>query len=488
MKKFAAILILLFSFFFFSGQTEAKGEGQLILINKANNKLAYYNEGKMVKTFKVATGRKRSYTPEGKFKIVTKIVNRPYYKENIPGGHPRNPLGDRWMGINARGTYGTTYAIHGNNNPSSIGTYASSGCIRMYDSDVRWLYGQVKKYTPVIISHSSKSFDAIAASNGYVPKSTIGKVTVSKKSPQLKHTAVTINASASAGYSPSFKYSVHDGKKWTTLKNYSANKSVKWTPTKAGSYKLKVEVKSKQSKNAFDAQKIISYNIFETASIKSVKTDKASPQLKNTNINLSAVSNNNANNLFQYSYSTDGGKKWTVVKKYSSSAKINWKPAVPGQYKIKVQTKHKWSKNAYDHERTIAYNIYDDAVLTSFTTDKGKETIQPVNTDITFLANSNNNANNLFRYSYSTDGGKTWTTINDYSTSTEIKWTPKTPGEYKIRVQIKHKLSNKAQSTYVDFNILSLAELTGNTSVTGRLERNAQGDTANGTEEDEAGS
>ncbi|MCG3017628.1 L,D-transpeptidase, partial [Escherichia coli] len=81
-----------------------------IVINKANNQLAYYKNNKLVRTFSVATGRTNSLTPEGKFRIVNKIVNRPYYTGKIPGGDPRNPLGNRWMGINARGTNGTTYA------------------------------------------------------------------------------------------------------------------------------------------------------------------------------------------------------------------------------------------------------------------------------------------------------------------------------------------------------------------------------------------
>lgn len=142
-------------------------EFQLIIINKSNNQLAYYENSKLKKTFTVATGRQASYTPEGKFKVVNKIVNRPYYKEKIPGGDPRNPLGNRWIGLNARGTWGDTYAIHGNNNPSSIGKYVSSGCIRMYDEEVEWLFKQVKVNTPVIITSSGKAFNSIASANGY---------------------------------------------------------------------------------------------------------------------------------------------------------------------------------------------------------------------------------------------------------------------------------------------------------------------------------
>ncbi|MBT2719819.1 L,D-transpeptidase family protein [Bacillus sp. ISL-46] len=167
MKKLSIIFVLLFSVFLFTSQADASGGSQLIIINKKTNTLAFYDSGKLVRTFSVATGRSRSLTPEGTFRIVTKIVNRPYYKLKIPGGDPRNPLGSRWLGLEARGTYGTTYAIHGNANENSIGTYASSGCVRMHNSEVRWLYSHVNNYTLVIITHSNSSFDSIAKANGY---------------------------------------------------------------------------------------------------------------------------------------------------------------------------------------------------------------------------------------------------------------------------------------------------------------------------------
>ncbi|ETI66592.1 L,D-transpeptidase family protein [Neobacillus vireti] len=167
MKKISVIFVLLFSIFFFTTQTDAAGSSQLLIINKKINTLAYYDGGKLVKTFKVATGRSRDLTPEGNFRIVNKIVNRPYYTGNIPGGDPRNPLGNRWMGLEARGTYGTTYGIHGNANESSIGKYVSSGCVRMHNEEIRWLYDKIQMYTPVIITYSDSSFDAIAKANGY---------------------------------------------------------------------------------------------------------------------------------------------------------------------------------------------------------------------------------------------------------------------------------------------------------------------------------
>jgi lipoprotein-anchoring transpeptidase ErfK/SrfK len=126
---------------------------QFIMIDKSANKLYFFEEGKLIRSFPVATGKKPSYTPEGLFTIHEKIKNRPYYKEKIKGGDPRNPLGDRWLGLKVTRNGKTSYAygIHGNNNAKSIGKYVSAGCIRMHNKDVRWLFEQIRTSTPVYI-------------------------------------------------------------------------------------------------------------------------------------------------------------------------------------------------------------------------------------------------------------------------------------------------------------------------------------------------
>jgi lipoprotein-anchoring transpeptidase ErfK/SrfK len=64
----------------------------------------------------------------------------------IPGGSPRNPMGDAALTLR-----GGEYAIHGTNRPSSIGGFVSHGCIRMYNRDIRELYALVSVGTPVIV-------------------------------------------------------------------------------------------------------------------------------------------------------------------------------------------------------------------------------------------------------------------------------------------------------------------------------------------------
>ena len=68
----------------------------------------------------------------------------------MPGGIPENPLGVRAIYLFNRGG-DTGFRIHGTNAPSSIGTAASSGCIRMLNHEVSELYGKVRIGAKVVV-------------------------------------------------------------------------------------------------------------------------------------------------------------------------------------------------------------------------------------------------------------------------------------------------------------------------------------------------
>ena len=69
--------------------------------------------------------------------------------EFMPGGLD-NPLGARALYLG-----NTLYRIHGTNEPSTIGQFVSSGCIRMRNQDVIDLYRRVSVGTPVVVLNSS---------------------------------------------------------------------------------------------------------------------------------------------------------------------------------------------------------------------------------------------------------------------------------------------------------------------------------------------
>lgn len=131
--------------------TSGYATNTLIIVDKSSKRVNFYRNCKLVRSMPCAVGKPSTQTPSGKYRILEKIQNRPYYKDHIPGGDPRNPLGKYWLGI------GNGYALHGTNNEGSIGGAVSHGCIRMYNSDIQWLYSQAKQGTTVLIDNGSVS-------------------------------------------------------------------------------------------------------------------------------------------------------------------------------------------------------------------------------------------------------------------------------------------------------------------------------------------
>jgi lipoprotein-anchoring transpeptidase ErfK/SrfK len=126
-----------------------------IVINREQNRLYLYDRATLRRVFPVATGQSIYPTPKGVWHIVVKWRNPWWYPpvndawarglKPVPPG-PGNPLGTRWMGLDAPGV-----GIHGTDDPSSIGYSASHGCIRMQVPDAEWLFDHVSIGTTVYI-------------------------------------------------------------------------------------------------------------------------------------------------------------------------------------------------------------------------------------------------------------------------------------------------------------------------------------------------
>ena len=73
------------------------------------------------------------------------IARRPDLPSHMEGGIA-NPLGARAIYLGS-----SLYRIHGTNEPNTIGTNVSSGCIRLLNEDVADLYGRVRVGTKVLV-------------------------------------------------------------------------------------------------------------------------------------------------------------------------------------------------------------------------------------------------------------------------------------------------------------------------------------------------
>ena len=116
------------------------------------------------KRYLVAVG-KEGFSWSGTARIAMKKVNptwtpppemierTPKYAKwasGMPGGIAANPLGARALYL-FKGKGDTGFRIHGTNAPSSIGTAASSGCIRMLNHEVIDLYNMTPRGTKVVV-------------------------------------------------------------------------------------------------------------------------------------------------------------------------------------------------------------------------------------------------------------------------------------------------------------------------------------------------
>jgi len=111
-----------------------------LVVSIPDRKLAVIENDAIVSVFAVAVGAPDSPTPVGTFTIVNRIANPTYYKPGrVVGPGAANPLGTRWIGLNEKG-----YGIHGTDQPRSIGSAHSHGCIRLRNRDVERLFERVR--------------------------------------------------------------------------------------------------------------------------------------------------------------------------------------------------------------------------------------------------------------------------------------------------------------------------------------------------------
>jgi lipoprotein-anchoring transpeptidase ErfK/SrfK len=127
-----------------------------VIIDTGNTALYYVlGQGKAVR-YGVGVGRE-GFTWSGVQTITRKaewpdwhppaemVARQPYLPRFMAGG-PGNPLGARAMYLGS-----SVYRIHGTNDPSTIGKFVSSGCIRLTNEDVTDLFSRVNVGTKVVV-------------------------------------------------------------------------------------------------------------------------------------------------------------------------------------------------------------------------------------------------------------------------------------------------------------------------------------------------
>lgn len=128
-----------------------------LVINQPDLMLYRWEDGQVAAWYPISIGMiaSRWHTPLGRLQIISHVKNPVWHRPDWAGGGEvpagrRNPLGDRWMGLNYPG-----YGIHGTSDSRSIGRTVSHGCIRMFPPHIHELFENAAVGMPVDISYET---------------------------------------------------------------------------------------------------------------------------------------------------------------------------------------------------------------------------------------------------------------------------------------------------------------------------------------------
>lgn len=85
----------------------------------------------------------------------SEMIDRQPYLPRFMAGGPSNPMGARALYLGS-----SVYRIHGTNDPTTIGQFVSSGCIRLTNDDIEDLYARVNIGTRVIVRPSARNYSS----------------------------------------------------------------------------------------------------------------------------------------------------------------------------------------------------------------------------------------------------------------------------------------------------------------------------------------
>jgi lipoprotein-anchoring transpeptidase ErfK/SrfK len=119
-----------------------------IVVDVSERKLTLYRAGRPLMTTEVAVGSSATPTPTGRY----------YVNQRLVPDDPRGPFGPAAIGVSAFSNVltgwaqGGPIAIHGTNEPWSIGKAVSNGCVRVQNATLERLFRYAVAGTPVIIN------------------------------------------------------------------------------------------------------------------------------------------------------------------------------------------------------------------------------------------------------------------------------------------------------------------------------------------------
>lgn len=270
------------------------------------------------------------------------------------------------------------------------------------------------------------------------------------ESPQEKKSKILISIEDTLEEDLLYKYMIGSNGTWTTLKDFTNDRSVEWIPEEEGKYIIMVEGKKKDGRRSFDYVSRIDYIIgkVEEKLINNLSLDQYELNL-GEKLNL-FVDANKVPLMFRYWIRVKD--KWEIIKDYSADNTLTWVVKSEGKGQILVECKNIDSKNSYDDFETIEFEVIPlkEIQITDFKS-LNSELIE--DTELIFKVESSHKEGRtiLYKFIKINPSGEV-ECVQDYSTKKVVNYVESKSGEYKLLCLAKDMYSTSIFDTRVVIN------------------------------------
>ncbi|MCS4464099.1 hypothetical protein JTT01_07530 [Clostridium botulinum] len=183
--------------------------------------------------------------------------------------------------------------------------------------------------------------------------------------------------------------------------------------------------------------------------------------------NIKAYGSSSNGVLYEYWIKDLSKNSWMKLRDYSTSTQVTWTPNKSGKYLLGVHVKDRYSEERLDNFKYVEYNVASPKKATvdslEVSLDGNKVETNELDPGKAYNIKAYGNSSNgvLYEYWIKDLSINSWIKLKDYSTSTQVTWTPNKSGKYLIGVHVKDKYSTQKLDNfkYVEYNVASPKKL-----------------------------
>ncbi|MGL4730574.1 MAG: triple tyrosine motif-containing protein [Clostridium sp.] len=189
------------------------------------------------------------------------------------------------------------------------------------------------------------------------------------------------------------------------------------------------------------------------------KVEALGSMLVNDSITIKATASPAESTLYKFMVKQNG--VWKTIKDYSTSSSVKYTPKNSGKYAFQVLVKNKTSDKSYDDiKATKEYAIKEIKSSNPTITIKNEFKL---NNPVNIIVGASPKETSLYKIMVKENGR--WRTLSDYSSTNNIRYTPKSSGKYAFQVLVKNK--NSSTDKYDTAKSTSYYEIDGDSKVEG---------------------